>query len=143
MRCIGRCIGLCAGLAILALLGAPVRAQQHLTADTAITTAAGASFTAPADWRLTESAALRLLEPPEGDSHLAVVDVQAADPPRRRWLPVGRPTAPAPTGPSRSRCPRRPTTVGRSAISIATRPRPTRRRWPTRWPGAPAANGRS
>ena len=58
-------IGLCAGLVIFALLaapGAPARAQQHLTADTAATTAAGASFTAPADWRLTERAALRLLE---------------------------------------------------------------------------------
>ena len=75
-------IGLCAGLVILALLaapGAPVRAQQHMAADTASTTAAGASFTAPADWRLSERAGLRLLEPPEGDSHLAVVDVQAAD----------------------------------------------------------------
>jgi CubicO group peptidase (beta-lactamase class C family) len=82
MRCIGHRIGLCAGLVVFALLaapGAPARAQQHLTADTAATTAAGASFTAPADWRLTERAALRLLEPPEGDSHLAVVDVQAAD----------------------------------------------------------------
>lgn len=79
MRRIGYRIGLCAGLVILALLGAPARAQQHLTADTAATTAAGASFTAPADWRLTERAALRLLEPPEGDSHLAVVDVRAGD----------------------------------------------------------------
>lgn len=61
-----------AGLAILVLLAAPAHAQQHLTADTAATTADGASFTAPADWRLTERAALRLLEPPEGDSHLAV-----------------------------------------------------------------------
>src|SRR5260370_32351474 len=82
MRRIGHRIGVCAGLVILALLaapGAPARAQQHLTADTAATTAAGACFTAPADWRLTERAALRLLEPPEGDSHLAVVDVPAAD----------------------------------------------------------------
>ena len=76
------CLGRWAALVILALLaapGAPARAQQHLKADTAATTLAGASFTAPADWRLTEGAALRLLEPPEGDSHLAVVDVQAAD----------------------------------------------------------------
>lgn len=71
--------GLCAGLVILALLAAPARAQQPLTADTAATTEAGASFTAPAEWRLTERGALRLLEPPEGDSHLAVVDVEAAD----------------------------------------------------------------
>jgi CubicO group peptidase (beta-lactamase class C family) len=82
MRRIGHRVGLCAGLVVFALLaapGAPARAQQHLSADTVATTAAGASFTAPADWRLTERAALRLLEPPEGDSHLVVVDVQAAD----------------------------------------------------------------
>jgi CubicO group peptidase (beta-lactamase class C family) len=82
MRCIGHRIGPCAGLVILMLLaalGAPARAQQHLTTDTAATTAAGATFTAPADWRFAERAALRLLEPPEGDSHLAIVDVQAAD----------------------------------------------------------------
>src|SRR2546430_559852 len=82
MRRIDHRVGLYAGLVILALLAAsraPARAPPHLTADTAATTAAGASFTAPADWRLTERAALRLLEPPEGDSHLAVVDVQAAD----------------------------------------------------------------
>src|SRR5260221_2803392 len=75
----GHRMGLGAGLVIRPLLAEPARAQQHLTADTAATTAAGASFTAPADWRLTERAALRLLEPSEGDSHLAVVDVQAAD----------------------------------------------------------------
>src|SRR5437868_6215442 len=54
MRRIDHRVGLYAGLVILALLaasGAPARAQQHLTADTAATTAAGASFTAPADWR--------------------------------------------------------------------------------------------
>jgi len=75
-------VALRASLVILALLAAPsapVRAQQPLAADTATTTQAGASFTAPADWRLTELGALRLLEPPEGDSHLAVVDVQATD----------------------------------------------------------------
>jgi len=79
MRRIAHSIGLRAGFVVLALLGAPALAQQHLTADTAATTADGASFTAPADWHLTERAALRLLEPPEGDSHLAIVDVQAAD----------------------------------------------------------------
>lgn len=71
-----------AGLVILALLAAaaaPACAQQRLAADTAATTAAGTSFTAPADWRLTDRTSLRLLDPPEGDSHLAVVDVQAPD----------------------------------------------------------------
>jgi CubicO group peptidase (beta-lactamase class C family) len=67
------------GFVILTLIGSPVRAQQQLTADTPATTAAGTSFTAPADWNLTTKGALRLLDPPEGDSHIAIVDVQAAD----------------------------------------------------------------
>ncbi|SJZ75056.1 CubicO group peptidase, beta-lactamase class C family [Enhydrobacter aerosaccus] len=76
------CLGLCVGLVILAsfaAFGAPAWAQQQLTADTAATTPAGASFTAPAGWRLTEHTSLRMLEPPEGDSSLVIVDVQAAD----------------------------------------------------------------
>ena len=75
-------IGLCAGLLIAALLdasGASALAQQQLAADTATTTAAGASFTAPASWTLTSTGVLRRLDPPEGDSHIAIVDVQAAD----------------------------------------------------------------
>ena len=60
MRRIGHRIGLCAGLVVFALLaapGAPARAQQHLTADTAATTAAGASFTAPASIAVAANAA--------------------------------------------------------------------------------------
>jgi len=72
-------IGLLDGLVVLALLGAPAHAQQQLAADAPATTAAGASFTAPADWRLIAKGSLRLLDPPEGDSHVAIVDVQAAD----------------------------------------------------------------
>src|SRR5262245_9348002 len=82
MRCLGHRTRLCTGLVILGLLavsGAPRRAQHPLAAAAAATTAAVASFTAPADWRVGGTAALRLLDPPEGDSHIAVVDVQAAD----------------------------------------------------------------
>ena len=75
-------IGVRAGLLIVALVaafGVPAFAQQHLAADTSATTEAGATFTAPADWVLTSAGALRRLDPPEGDSHIAIVDVQAAD----------------------------------------------------------------
>jgi CubicO group peptidase (beta-lactamase class C family) len=66
--------------AILIVLPAPARsASERLAKDTPRTTPTGATFTAPADWSITSSASLVLLEPPESDSHLAIVDVQSAD----------------------------------------------------------------
>ena len=54
-------------------------AAQPLTSDTMFTTASGATFTAPQGWSVTSGANKIVLEPPEADSHLAVVDVQAPD----------------------------------------------------------------
>jgi CubicO group peptidase (beta-lactamase class C family) len=54
-------------------------ASERLVKDTQRTTPTGATFTAPADWSITSSPSLVLLEPPESDSHLAIVDVQAPD----------------------------------------------------------------
>src|SRR5260370_37429983 len=66
--------------AILIVFPAPARsASERLAKDTPRTTPTGATFTAPADWSITSSASLVLLEPPESDSHLAIVDVHAAD----------------------------------------------------------------
>ena len=54
-------------------------APELLTSDTPKLTPGGASFTAPATWSITNGATSTILSPPEPDSHLAIVDVQAAD----------------------------------------------------------------
>ena len=56
----------------------PAAAGEPLPADTQLA-AASATFTAPTGWRVTTEANKTILEPPEGDSHLALVDVKAAD----------------------------------------------------------------
>jgi CubicO group peptidase (beta-lactamase class C family) len=77
-------IGL-AGAAGVAL-GAPATstdgqspAGERLSADAPRTTTSGATFTAPSGWRLTSSTSKTVLDPPEADSHLALLDVQATD----------------------------------------------------------------
>lgn len=52
-------------------------AQEHLTADTPMQTVGGATFVAPANWSVSVRGPATILEPPEGDSHLALVDVRA------------------------------------------------------------------
>ncbi|HMK79229.1 MAG TPA: serine hydrolase domain-containing protein [Xanthobacteraceae bacterium] len=52
---------------------------ELISADTLVTTASGATFTAPSGWRVTSTANAKVLEPPEADSHLALVDVRAVD----------------------------------------------------------------
>src|SRR4051794_16507417 len=52
---------------------------ELLTADTPLATASGTTFTAPSGWRVTSTASMKVLEPPEADSHLALVDVRAAN----------------------------------------------------------------
>ena len=56
-------------------------AQDNLSAtrDTPRTTAAGVTFTAPKDWSVAPRGNAVLLESPEGDSHMAIVDVEAAE----------------------------------------------------------------
>src|SRR6188474_3198911 len=58
----------------------PAAAQpERLKEDSPRTTPAGATFTAPAGWTLTTRASMVVLEPPEPDSHIAIVDVKASD----------------------------------------------------------------
>jgi len=57
---------------------APV-ARERLTADTPKTTVAGNTFVAPAGWSLYVQGAATILEAPEGDTHVAIVDVKAKD----------------------------------------------------------------
>src|SRR5437667_1951468 len=54
-------------------------ASGRMSADTAIATPGGATFTAPGGWSVATREASVVLETPEPDSHVAIVDVQAAD----------------------------------------------------------------
>src|SRR5215813_3681420 len=70
-----------AALALVAFTNAAAGqpAAQPLAADTMFTTASGATFTAPQGWTVTSGANKIVLDPPEADSHLALVGVQAPD----------------------------------------------------------------
>lgn len=59
--------------------GTTALSGERLAADTALATAGGATFTAPLGWSVTSGTNKIVLDPPEADSHLALVDVQAAD----------------------------------------------------------------
>ena len=52
--------------------------QEQLTADTPRTTGAGVTFTAPAGWKIIASGQISVLEPPEPDSQVAIVDALGA-----------------------------------------------------------------
>jgi CubicO group peptidase (beta-lactamase class C family) len=67
------------GLALFLAAADPSPGAEPLPADTPQSTGRGATFTVPAGWSVTSGANQRVLEPPEGDSHLALVDVEATD----------------------------------------------------------------
>jgi len=52
---------------------------EHLAADTPKVTPGGATFTVPTGWAVTNGKGLVVLEPPETDTHIAIVDSQGAD----------------------------------------------------------------
>jgi hypothetical protein len=54
-------------------------AIERVTADTPRVTSAGASFKVPSGWSIETRGELVLLTPPETDTHIAIVDSQAAD----------------------------------------------------------------
>src|SRR5215469_17770979 len=54
-------------------------APERVSADTPRTTAGGATFTVPAGWSIATSKNMVILEPPDADAHIAIVDSQAAD----------------------------------------------------------------
>jgi len=68
----------CALLTRIAALPAPQSTEQ-LASETKRSTPSGATFTAPANWSLRSQASMMVLSPPEPHSHLAIVDVKAAD----------------------------------------------------------------
>ena len=53
--------------------------SEVLTADTPRTTVEGNRFTAPAGWSVEVRGPATILAPPEGDSHIALIDVHAPD----------------------------------------------------------------
>ena len=68
-------------LPVLALLLAlaPVFAAEKVDKDTPRATPDGATFTVPAGWSVTTQGQMVLLDPPETDSHVVLVDVKAKD----------------------------------------------------------------
>lgn len=54
-------------------------AGDVLSADSPRTTVAGNKFIAPAGWRVEVKGQMTLLTPPEGDSHIALIDLKASD----------------------------------------------------------------
>lgn len=54
-------------------------APERIAADAQRATPAGATFAVPAGWSISTGPSLVVLEPPEQDSHVAVVDVRASD----------------------------------------------------------------
>jgi CubicO group peptidase (beta-lactamase class C family) len=54
-------------------------AKEVLVADTPMATSEGATFVAPAGWTVTVRGPATILEPPEPESHVALIDVHAAD----------------------------------------------------------------
>src|SRR6266567_4258720 len=67
----------CAVVTSISALGA--QSAEQFASETKRSTPAGATFTVPAAWSMRGEANLIVLTPPEPDSHLAIVDVKAAD----------------------------------------------------------------
>jgi CubicO group peptidase (beta-lactamase class C family) len=67
------------GFAGLTARGLPASATEELSADTPLTTSRGATFTAPKGWGVTSAANKIVLDPPEADSHLVLLEVDAMD----------------------------------------------------------------
>ena len=53
--------------------------DEPLAVDTPATTVAGNPFTASADWSISVRGTATILTPPEGGSHVVLVDVDADD----------------------------------------------------------------
>src|SRR5215468_1235759 len=54
-------------------------APERLTADAPRVTPGGATFTVPSGWSIATGKSLVIIAPPETDTHIAIVDSQAAD----------------------------------------------------------------
>ena len=70
-------LALSANRAISQAARAATSSPEHLTTDTPKSTVGGTTFVAPADWNFSVRGIATILEPPEGDSHIALIDVSA------------------------------------------------------------------
>jgi hypothetical protein len=52
---------------------------ELVTSDTPRSTPGGATFTVPTGWSISQGKGMVVLTPPETDTHIAIVDTQAAD----------------------------------------------------------------
>ena len=64
---------------LLLTTAATAQAPEKLTSESKRSTPAGATFTAPAGWTIRRAPSMIVLNPPETDSHIVIVDVRAAD----------------------------------------------------------------
>src|SRR5262249_473159 len=64
---------------LTSLIAFAAQSAEQLASESKRSTPAGATFTAPAAWTLRTEANVVVLTPPETDSHLAIVDLKAAD----------------------------------------------------------------
>jgi CubicO group peptidase (beta-lactamase class C family) len=71
--------GLSAALLVGIIAVAEPQSSERLAAEAKRSTPAGATYLAPAGWSIRGGPSMVVLEPPETDSHLAMVDVHAAD----------------------------------------------------------------
>jgi CubicO group peptidase (beta-lactamase class C family) len=70
------------GLSILVSAPAPAQTAappERTKQDSSRATPAGATFRVPAGWLITTGPSMVVLEPPETDSHVAIVDIEAKD----------------------------------------------------------------
>src|SRR5215469_11695845 len=61
-----------------ATTAAAAQKSERLSADTPETTVLGNAFVAPKDWSIQVKGAATILQAPEGDSWIALIDVQGA-----------------------------------------------------------------
>ena len=66
-------------LATLLLAASPLAAQAPAEQETAAATPAGATFTVPAGWKSTTRGPITVVDPPEPDTHVAILDITAKD----------------------------------------------------------------
>jgi len=80
MRAIARLLAAALLPAALSLVSlAATGADEKLEKDTPKTLPTGATFTAPAGWTMKTTGDLVVLESPEGDARIALIDVDAPD----------------------------------------------------------------
>lgn len=66
-------------LLIVVFLTVSAAAQEKVSADTPRVTPGGATFTLPKEWTITTGKDMVALQPPETDTHIAIVDSNAPD----------------------------------------------------------------